>query len=422
MTEKEMASASITPLLRTILICVHLWFSIGVDWGALTHHSALFHIPFPGLEFLRGDGLFFWFGWLAVISGVLALFNIAIGATATLSGLMSLPFILASVETRYSFTYLPTLAVIGFGLVGRERNSFPLIALLSSLYLTAALHKLTHFTAMLQWLPLHLSNLVAEPWSVLSPWLLQELATCMAWSVVPVELMLGTLYLIPKMRIYAFLLAFTFHSVLNVVFAGDWLLASVGFNILCVHSAIACIESDLRWSTLWSSRSARWTFAAFAGIGIIDEIFVRSGLMHGLLKTIWLYGPICVIGLQGYQSMLKSPAIRARGAQMWALIAFASLLLVWSLTPVLTDYTNQNLGWAMFAGAERSRPVYSFEALAKPCLEDLRLKPLFAIQEVGGKVVFSFQPYGSGQFLRDQIRSICPVAEAGEIHAGGTMW
>lgn len=404
----------VSSALKYLMICFHVYLTIGLYSEALSYSDQTIHIPITGFDFLALPKILFLLSWLTLLSALFSFIGRFQSTATILCGVAGFLFQIATSESRYAFSYFPPFALMAFGISERQKNSNGLVIFLSSVYVTAALHKALLFSKMSRGLPTYIRKLVAGVWSTENYFLLEPLTNIMASSLILVELFIGVSFFFRRTRLMAFAVAVVFHASINIVAGGMTLLSWVGVLLLATHAATASLDANLQWKQLLRSRPVLAALGISTFALIADFFFPSPSLWHGLFSSLYLYSLLITISALGFrQSKYQRYTLPIRSK---SLFVFAIALVIWGLLPFLSKYSNPMLGWAMFTAAEKDQPTYVMEVQDVQCVQRLRLSPSFSMAPKDEKTVSLRTHQKSGMnLLRTRLLEICPEAQPSHI-------
>lgn len=414
-------------LLRSIMIlfCILEGPIQKLDTLLLDPHQI--HFSIPGLEFFSHPYLLFAFGWCAILSGGLGFFGIWSRITVIVVGGASFAFAIGATEGRVAFSYYPPLALIALGVQGYFRSSpKPVVYFVSSVYLAAALHKAVYFSEMVDWLPRIMSGLFLNELQANHSALTGAISHVMAYSVIPVELTMGTLFLFPQTRRYSFCLACIFHCSLNLLQNGAAQFQSVGFCLLLMHAIVSSQMARVRFAELVSSRLIQAAFAASFCSMILLRSELHIGTSKQTIETIGLYSILIAISVLSYfakRNNVCESELKFREVPRSAFAIFFSGLILWSLVPKFVGHTNDHLGWAVFSSGSHKVPFHCFrfpDDRSNPCLKRIVRFPVILERRPTPEVVeYCSRQKSNLEHLRDWTTRNCeivtPLATSYEI-------
>lgn len=169
---QSIGNAPLSKLLRSTLVLFCLIVTLIHHSDVLTLDPLQIHFPLPGLDFFGNPFVLFVLGWSAVIFSFAAVFDRQTERTLLMAGMISFLFSIGTTEGRLAFAFFQSLALIALGIQQYCPARFrAIVVFVSSVYLTAAAHKLEYFWNMVSWLPVALR-------SVFSPGFVREFPGC----------------------------------------------------------------------------------------------------------------------------------------------------------------------------------------------------------------------------------------------------
>jgi hypothetical protein len=347
-----MLRVPIATVLRSLFVIYGLY-------GFFARYSDVFlldpdqlHFPLPGLELFSAPFALFALACLAIGAGVLSILKTENCWAILVTGIAGFAFLLLTTEGRFAFSYFVPLGLIAIGIQSFYRsNARPVFVFLGMVYLLAALHKIANFSDMAKYLPIAAQQLfVAEISS--RPEVSLRLGQLLAWFVVPVELIMGSLFFFQRTRFCGFLLACVFHLLLSVVSSERATLVTVSFSILLVHAIAAVSETKYLLRDFFPRRQMRYWLVAVACIAVC------------FIAKIGILLPLIALGAAGHFAQHRESEQRVfmnSGPRRFGLAVLIAILILWGLTPKLTGDKNDHLGFAMFSFASRKQPFFCIE-------------------------------------------------------------
>lgn len=379
--------ASLFLWLRFVLLALQLQSVISGHGAALFGFREPFFISVPGLEGLSESSLVLPLGWLSILCTILLAFGFYPRFTQPISAMSAILFQLLTFNGRQAFAFLPPLMLLALSVRDGERHEKPVapVLLLASIYLTASLQKLTHWSAMQGWLPRLLTTRISDPLrALLGPEAVEFVVRGMSFVVIPVEFAMGSLLLFDRTRKFGFVLAVLFHTSLALGENGRDTLVWVGFLMLTAHAVIATDLARLQVRELDSHRIFKIfliTSAICGAVAVILSLSTRDFFeLRRILKTVAMLTPPIAISAVAYFARTSRP-LEVFSKSTWSLshghsgplILFSALLITWSFGADLTDRKTEHLGWSMFSGASWSdpRPLVAFDVANDACTRPL---------------------------------------------------
>jgi hypothetical protein len=288
----------------------------------------------------------------------LFILGIRVDWTGLFAGALNFLIIFMDFEERWAFCYLAPLGFIAFAIIAGKKRSgktatddaVPLILLICSIYLFASFHKAYNFSLMqANLIPMADFGFRDGLGALCSGARCEWIWRFVKWTAVPVEGAIGVLFFFAKTRRFAFLLATLFHLIIQTVFELDW----VGIEMLMLVAIVATLQAQLNWTDIISKRSilllvatpmATFGLAAFLGMTGYENNNILLPIYYFLMAS-YLFWPMIWLGAIGFFSG-KSLAPKWRPADL----VFASVLLLFGIVPILTNYTVPDIGWSMFSG------------------------------------------------------------------------
>lgn len=310
--------------------------------------------------------------------------------SGTISSLSQFYLLIVFPAGVLSFTHLFPLGCLAFAFSDMQKNpnhekSTPLVFLISSVYLTAALQKFFHFELMHFWLPKSLMRFARDWFLALCPSADCLFTEFIAQSVVPVELLMAVLFLIPTTRIYGYILAVLFHTSLGTMLN----LRYVGFFMLLIECAIAVstprltVNNILNRKFLVSFFSLLFllTFAHF----LLNE-FEKYRPIDDFIFTVLVYFPLIFFSI--YSLSVSKPKQLVFTKVNYGLIG---ILIFYAMVPVLDGYRKfHQWGWSMFSGSRNQNRIYSIKLILNESIELPNYFPLISKKkELSGDIVLS---------------------------------
>lgn len=364
-----------------------VWFLFLLAWGVAI-----------GLSLVGGliiTGRYVWFWGTAMI---------ALGVLALLLQLLT-------TESRLVFSYFSSFTLLASGLACRVRNHHPLVILLSSLYLSAATHKLLNFSKMLEQIP----ELVGPELSrhlISSIDFQRGLLGFMSFAVVPVEYVLGLALIFPRYRRAGFLLALVFHSMLAIGTNDGMGLGFVGFAVLYAHFLLALFfglfgdEQDSE-KDISTSLSRALFFSAVMGGGAY--FLIRGSAWIGARWVIGLYLPLAALYVTVFCSAARSSSLRSPSFKRSTNYLWMGFLFLWFVYPLALGYRNQQFGWAMFSGAASDRAAHCIAVVESSCFQSWRFFPQVRMLQTVQGVVFVARLESHLDTVRSELKNRCAL-------------
>ena len=323
-------------------------------------------------------------GWTVLLSGIFALFRIWEKPSTWTTATAGILLLLLTTDARFAFNYQATFSMLAIAFCTLTNDRRPLLQLLVILYLSSGLHKLVNFETMIVSLPNSLIKLMPNEFYTLYNLPVTHMAKISAYLIIPIELTIGLLLYVSRTRAAGFVLSAFFHSFVGIMMVGDQVL-TVGFKILSLHAALACFDTRLNWGSLFESHRIRWLVSSFILSLVLYQIDDGLFALNTILKIYGFYGPLIFLSWYAYYSKIEIQFQRPQkiltshqpnSFPMWLL---CSLLILWSVAPVLNHYRNTSLGWAMFSGAEMKVPSYCLETPKSECFNYPALDPIIRL-------------------------------------------
>lgn len=416
-------NSQVYKLFRCIAILWHIHFSLSRPIIApFIFDGQHIHLPFPGFEFLDIEWLRLACCSLSFVFAVLALCDFRAKWTMLLSALFAVPFILSANEMRVAFHYFPLFTLFAFAVVEFVKHEAPLILLMSATYLTASLQKLAHFDDMFIRFPYQIRAMAPpELRDLVGMEGLLKYTEALASVVVPYEFLMGAFFLFSGTRLIGFAMAMIFHFGVAVTVGGAAILTLVSMNLLTVHAAIASYSANEKISEFFRRFSKvifAWVLFGLLDLGtqFINELYNSMGgisiIVIRLLSRVGF-----LVGITVYFYRRKETWVNLFSVSIWRrhegkiLAVFTSILLLWSLSAKVNNYTSEHLGWAMFSGAARTKPIYCFSVQRVPCSGYFKLYPIITTLSYDLQYQYLTQAPSGLQKLRDRILETCPEAQ-----------
>ncbi len=416
---------------RRVLVSVLIVF---VGYAVFISHVRLLfdlksgpHLPGPGLNQL-GIGLgplgYLLLSWTAVLGLAAALFLVmvdlrhkVVGSAIAVAGGIALFLQLLTTEERLVFSYFPAFALMAAGQAWRSRSHFPLAALVGSLYLSAATHKLLNFSKMLVELPAAIHPEISRA-LVASESNIDTLLLILSYAVVPFEFILGALMISSRWRAFSFSMALFFHSALVILTNNGVGLGFVGFAVLFAHLLNSAF---LLSQPLQAKRKSEWLFVVLIVFWGIFEGLRPKLEWIGWAWAIGLYFPMAYLNLKMI-SLEESNKVTLGFSQTLARLfrhkIWTTTLLLWFLYPVSIDYRSQQFGWAMFSGASSDRSAMCIVVAPSNCFEGWRLRPQVRTIRSQEEVIFVSRQMAHLDIIKRQLQDRCGLSSStvGEIN------
>lgn len=384
----------------------------------LAHHKPQFHFPLFQLDILAEP---FCLLVLAVLI-TLATAGAILGNTrSTLAlGMFAFIYMCAAPENRLNFSYFPALALMSIASAKLSHSLIPMVALSSSLYCSASLHKLVNFKIMLVKLPFYFHVPMNANIALLGSSLPDLLLQTFAWTVVPVEMAMGLLVMFKKTRIWGFLLTVLFHLSVHTFTGGHFMFTPVGFMLLSFNSLFVAYETDLTWKHIWFNGKFLF-FVLFVLICFSASYFIEPGsLVYVAFEIVWMLGSFIAIIFLAFIWRKKLYTNNASFPQNRLNILSVSMLgffVLWAISPAFINYRNDHFGWAMFSGATSIRPNYGIKVKALSCTENFNeLASLWTtpIESDNTRVYFAKEIHKIER-LKKHFEEVCPETHPSEV-------
>lgn len=338
------------------------------------------HLPATGLNVLPSfieDVARLAMAWIVLLAASALAFALVRGETKKflgpgffVFGISSLTVQLLTTEGRLVFSYFPAFASIGFGAAVVVRTYQPLAILLSSLYLSAASHKLLNFSKMLEQIRESVGPELSRE-LISSPAVIDFLVKSMGYVVAPLEFVMGILVMVPRLRVAGFLLAWVFHSALVILTNDGVGLGFVGYAVLLTHVLLATHFDSIRLKL----RGRDGAIGLICLLGAVALALSSGSKYAGLIWFFGLYVPLAAVYLR---LMLSAQPPLELPTERWAICVnriWPVALVLWFIYPIAIGYRNQQFGWAMFSRASRDKVAFCATAATHPCSDSWSLYP-----------------------------------------------
>jgi hypothetical protein len=362
--------------------------------------------------------------WSMVLIALCLLFKLwhrrfqSVARLLVLVGATGLAVQILSTEQRLVFGYFPALSLIALGIGLQTKSHIPNLALLVSLYFSAAGHKLFNFAKMQIYIPEAISARLPEELVRLAPGLVQMIPIFLSHIVVPLEFSMALLLFFPKTRFLGFILAVIFHTLVAVFTNNADGLANVGLFVLIGHAGLFVLSDRRTWlvrNTKLSTQEGRLFFASIALVALFGTLalfeFEVAGLI-GLHRAILYFSMFVAIVIYTQLDPHATAQVEPKGefstfATNFKLKAWFCFLIAWALYPALIGYRNQQFGWAMMSGASREEPVKCIVVQSNACVDALDLDPVAGVYAgLHGTVIATRQPIYFDR-IEKHIAKIC---------------
>ena len=341
--------------------------------------------------------------------------------TGLIAGISKFILYIALPENVFPFGYLFPFSFLAFAAIehGRKNNidqrhlELPLVWLMSSIYLSAAAHKIFHFELMKSFTPMglwmflrnDLSSLIAE----YCPGMKCGLIEFFIYSSIPMEFTLFLLTVFRKTRFMAFILSAAFHFILG----SPWKLIPIAFLCLMFEACIFLVRSGWKVSDLSKFRYNKQFIVILLFFGALATAFSLSENHFSKLAfytclSFLVCAPFLYLGLGGFlaaqENETQIPSLQIR----WKIVNVAaiSLLSLFSFSPWLIDNYQKTYiwGWTVFSGAEMKWPTQKTQIKNTRCQKIPNYFPLVVARHLGEQN-YEFQS-PSPEFLNRFTREV----------------
>lgn len=374
-----------------------------------------YHLPIANVGILESVWFLTLVKIIFLISIALFILGIRIKLFGISAALSKIILLVAFPEGVLAFTYLIPLIWLAFSFAeandapsGAQANS-PFIYLIASIYLGAALHKLFHFDQMLIRLPIDIMKFARPEFSSLCNNGKCFATTFASYFVVPVELLIGAAFLVPRLR--------KFGQISNGIFLVTLYafleLRLVGLLVFIVQAADYTFENRMRIKDFFTDIVLPHKVVLSIGLICLLTLFVFANsdvliLIRELFLNIILFSPFLLLAFR--------PSLRKKINDLYFLsrthVAFLLIVISFALLPAVEGYKNTNmLGWSMFSGAYMKNLRLTVTVYDNGCIHLPNYSPLVITQLKPGKVIMSsFSPDLLNR-LSNKISLQCPNAK-----------